>query len=51
MTILIMYLFGMLIGALLGSVATFMYMGRVFDRDVKEVLDFVSEQSERFADE
>lgn len=49
--IMIMYLFGMLIGALLGSAATFMYMGRIFARDVEEVLDSVSEQLERFTDE
>lgn len=47
----IMYLFGMLIGALLGSAATFMYMGRVFARDVEEVRVSVSEQLERFTDE
>lgn len=48
---LIMYLFGMLFGALLGSAATFMYMGRVFARDVEGVLNDVEEQLARAFDE
>lgn len=46
-----MFLFGLLLGALLGTAATFMYMANAFARDVEGVLDDVAEQLSRAFDE